>query len=361
MARIAPLLPLFCALSACATLPEPAGGEDNLPNAGAGPFRALVSGEIGNSRSAPNGLTDSRGYGRDVAVVDLDGDPATLGVAAYVAAAVKVNGTSPTRDTPPSVIQRYGALDGRSFDRQALDVLTADAAWEGGVLASPAVIRRDGQFYLYYAAAGGIGLARSSDGMTFTKEPNPVLAPEASGWEQGAAPASPGVVELADGSLRMFYEVTLSGDRTFLGEARSDDGITFTRVGSAPALSPSANDPDAGDAAWDAAGVSSPFPVRAVSGDGRPILRVYYGARDATGERTIGLAARYGDDGPLVRAVSPVFGTTKPLEPREPCVLVFKDFSLLYATEKSSTTSEDPVIAVGVAPATAMLPPPDPK
>jgi hypothetical protein len=106
--------------------------------------------------------------------------------------------------------------------------------------------------------------------------------------------------------------------------------------------------------------VGSPFPVLAVSGDGRPILRLYYGARDSAGHGTVGLAARYGTDGPLERAVSAVFGTTKPLDPREPCVVPFAGFTLLYATEKASTTDTHPVIAVGVAPATATLPPPGP-
>jgi len=55
-----------------------------------------------------------------------------------------------------------------------------------------------------------------------------------------------------------------------------------------------------------------------------------------------------------------VFGTGKPLQPREPCVVAFTGFSLLYATELSATTDKDPAIAVGVAPATAMMPPPMP-
>src|SRR5262245_8857772 len=109
--KLAPLL-LLLALPACATIPEPPGGEKGLPNAGAGPFRALIAGEIGNSRSAPNALTDSRGFARDIAVIDLDGKPDTYDVAGFVAAAVKENGVDPERDTPTKAIVRYGALDG---------------------------------------------------------------------------------------------------------------------------------------------------------------------------------------------------------------------------------------------------------
>ncbi|MFT3772075.1 MAG: hypothetical protein QM820_42255 [Minicystis sp.] len=354
--RLAALL----ALSSCATQPEPPGGEMGLPSAGAGPFRALVTGELGQSRSAPNALTDSRGYARDVAVIDLDGKPDTFEVAGFVAAAVKQNGVDPEPDTPTSTIVRYGAADARSFDRSATVVLTADAPWEGGVVSAPAVVRVDGALWLYYAAAGGIGLARGdAQGMAFTKEAGPVLAPAASGWEAGSVPKSPGVVRLDDGTFRLFYEVALADGSSAIGEASSKDGSSFDRIGDAPALSPSRGASDAGDAPYDGAGVGGPFPMLADSGAGEPILRVYYGAVDTTGKKTIGLAARYGKDEPLQRAVAPVFGTGKPLQPGEPCVLVFTSFALLFVTEQNSTTDEDPAVAAGVAPATAALPPPD--
>jgi hypothetical protein len=357
-----PVLALLGSLTgACATIPEAAGGDEGLPNAGAGPFRALTSAELGNNRSGPNGLTDSRGFARDVAVVDLDGKPDTFDVAAFVAVAVKENGVDPTPASPTGAIQRFGAVDGRSFDRAALVVLTPDAAWEGGVLASPAVVRAGSELFLYYGAAGGIGLARGgADGMSFTKVSGPVLGPSAGGWEAATTPRSPGVVKLADGSFRMFYEVPLPSG-SVLGEARSSDGVSWERMGSGPALGGATRVDDAGDVPYDAGGVGSPFPMLATSADGREILRVYYGATDSMGTKTIGLAARYGTEGALQRGVAPVFGTGKPLGPGEPCVVAFSGFSLLYATELSSTSDKDPAVAVGVAPATAVLPPPMPR
>jgi hypothetical protein len=354
---------LFLALlPACATIPEPPGGETGLPNAGAGPFRALVAGEIGNSRAAPNALSDSQRYGRDAAVVDLDGKPDTYDIAAFVAAAVKENGAKIDRDSPTRAIVRYGAIDGRSFDRTALAVLTPDADWEGGVLSAPAVVRVDGELWLYYAAAGGIGLARGdAQGMAFTKIAGPVLGPASGGWEAGAVPRSPGVVRLADETFRMFYEVPLPNGGAAIGEARSSDGLTFERIGDAPALTPSRSTSDAGDAPYDDAAVGGPFPILADSGDGEPVLRVYYGAISGEGTKTIGLAARYGNDGELKRAGAPVFGTGKPLQPSEPCVVAFDGVTLLFVTQKSSNTSKDPAVAVGLAPATAALPPANPK
>lgn len=349
-------------LAGCATQPEPAGGDVGLPTANSGPFRVLAKGEIGNLRSPPNGLTDTRGYGRDMAVLDLDGKPETLAVVGYVAASIKENNVKPEPDSPTKVIHRYGALDGRSFDREQLVVLEPSAAWEGGIVEGPSVLRVDGEVWLYYAAAGGIGLARgNADGTAFTKEPEAVLGPAGGGWEAGIAPRSPGVVRLANGTFRMFYEVALPGGGSAIGEAGSADGLRFERIGEAPALSPStAAATDGGDPPYDSGGVGGPYPMLSKAGDGEAVLRVYYGATDGQGKRTIGLAARYGNDEALQRAVAPVFGTSKPGNPREPCVVVFKDFTFVYATAEASNSDEDPAVAVGVAPATAKLPPPDP-
>jgi hypothetical protein len=217
-----------------------------------------------------------------------------------------------------------------------------------------------GEVFLYYAAAGGIGLAKSADTHVFTKVSGPVLGPTTSGWENGAVPQSPGVVVLADGSFRMFYAVPMAAGFSFsIGEASSTDGATWTRLGAGPALAP-VGPGDAGGESWDAASVGSPFPQLTVSADGRAILRLFYAARDLTGAQTIGLAARYGTDGPFERASSPVFGTGDTLAPREPCTVAFTGFTLLYATESSSTSDTHPAIAVGVAPATVVLPAPVP-
>jgi hypothetical protein len=356
------LLPLalaaIAALPACATLPESAGGSNGLPSANAGPFRALVASELGGFRVAPNGLEDDNDYGRDPAVIRADDASSSMAVFGYVAAAAEENGQLPVPTSPTRTITRYGALDGRTFDNSALVVLTADQPWEGGLLAAPAVIRVGGELFLYYAAAGGVGLARGTDGTTFTKVTGPVLAPDPTGWEHGAPPASPGVVQLGDGSFRMFYEIAIVPGESAIGEASSSDGVKWTRLGSAPALAPAVGDTDAATAPYDGASVGSPFPMLATSAEGRAILRVYYGATDGSGVRTVGLAARYGTDGALQRAETPVFGSNGTLGPREPCVVAFGDVLLLYVTESADTTDTTPVVAEGVAPATATLPPP---
>jgi len=349
------VLSASAALAGCATLAEGGGGDQDLPNASAGPFRKITAAELGNLRSAPNALDSDETFPRDAAVLDADGDPATLPCFAYVAATLVPEGQKASSAAPPNAIVRYGALDARSFDRAPVTVLEPARSWEKGTVGAPSVLRVGAEVLLYYAAGGGIGLARSPEGETFTAEPEPVLAPVAGGWEAGVAPASPGVVRLADGSFRMFYEAGAA-----IGEAASSDGVAWTRIGTAPALAPSA--PGAADA-YDDAAVGSPFPLLAASEEGRPILRLYYGARNRDGQGVIALAAHFGTDGPFVRAVSPVFGTTDTLGAREPWVTVHDGFTLLFATQRAgrSEAQDHPAIAAGVAPAQLTLPPPDPR
>lgn len=58
-------------------------------------------------------------------------------------------------------------------------VLAADQAWEAGGVASPSVIADGDELVMYYQAGGAspsIGVARSPDGVTWTKASAPVLA-----------------------------------------------------------------------------------------------------------------------------------------------------------------------------------------
>jgi hypothetical protein len=336
------ILVVLCA--SCATLGGGAGGGEALPNAHAGPFRDVRSDELGASRSTPYGLDDGDLRVRDPAIVDDDGDPTTPSVIGFFSANAKKNAP---KDEPPDAILRYEAPDGRSFNRAAEPVLVPDQIWEGDTVGAPAVLREGNELWVYYAAAGGIGLAKSSDGgHMFTKENSPVLNLATSGWDASTAPASPGVTRLPDGNFALFY--TANGA---IGEARSGDGKSWVRLGQV--LTPRGL--GAGDEAYDSARVGGPFPV--VVGD---VLRLYYGAENSAGVRVVGLAARTSDLDGFQRAVAPVYGTAKPLDPGEPCVLVFDTFTLLYAAERGGTSMisrEKPAIAVGVAPATAELPP----
>lgn len=345
---------------ACASLAGGGGGDENLPNAAAGPFREVRSEELGNSRPAPNGLENDDTFPRDIAVLDVDGDPATLPVLGWAAVNLAPPGDDgePSFAAPPNAILRYGANDGRSFDRNPVPVLEAQG--DGDFVASPTVVRHAGEVLLFFDSPEGIALAAGSTPESLARQDTVVLGAAGAGWDAGIVPRRPGVVALAGGALRMFYEVDLGGGRTVIGEAASSDGRSWVRLGAGPVLEP--RPVATGDEAprWDDAAVGAPFPVRDVDETGRTIVGVYHAATDRDGAQVVALAARYGDDGQLERASGPVFGSNSGLDPHEPCVLRFDGFTLLYTTQRASSSdaAAHPAVAIGVAPATATLPAP---
>jgi hypothetical protein len=344
--------------TACATLADAESGGDNLPNAGAGPFRALRSDEVGNLRSAPNVLVDDETFPRDPAILDIDGDLSTPAVVGYFSLTPKVPMTEPDPATPSRAIVRYDALDGRSFQRASLVVLVPEHTWEGASFGAPSVLRVGSEIFLYYAAEGGIGLARTNDGVAFNRLSVPVLGANAdtNTWEKGNPPANPGVVFLDDGTFLMFYDVLVSPGVRKIGEARSKDGLTWERVLPGPALEPRP-DTNPNDPNYDGVSVEAPNPVLGRTSEGRPMLRVYYEAHDALGRRTIGLAARYDvSQGALDRAIGPVFSGS--LGPGQPWVDVRPGYSLLFVTqtEGRSKSEQIPAVAAAISPADAVLP-----
>ncbi|MBW2455299.1 MAG: hypothetical protein JRI68_12345 [Deltaproteobacteria bacterium] len=351
-------------LSACATLADTGGGDVNMPNAAAGPFREIQPTELGNNRVAPYALRDDDDFSRDLTVVDVDGDPATLPAFAYVARVDFDPDEEPDPSAPTNEIVRQTAADGRSLQRQAEVVLTPVDAWEGGTIGAPAGLRVGDEYWLYYAGAGGIGLCTSSDGLSFERvAAGPIFGPSSTGWDQDLVPGSPAVVRLPDGTFQLFYDVSTSAASSSIGEALSTDGINWERRSDGPLLAPSGPSADPERPNLDALSVAAPAVVIGSSSQDRTIQYVYYAAVGETGRRTIALAARYGFEGPLSRGAAPVFGSTGSLEPTEPWVMRYPDFTLLFVTEKAGSTEslDFPAVAIGVAPADITLPAPDPS
>jgi hypothetical protein len=231
-------------------------------------------------------------------------------------------------------------------------VLAADRAWEGTDLAGPSAVRVGPQLWLYYAGAGGVGLAVSDDGLAFTKTGAPVLAPDARvDWET-TPPHAPSVARMPDGSWRMFY-----GAGQSIGEATSADGERWTRSGTGPVLAPGES--------FDAAQVDDPVVLPRITPAGRLQLRVLYTGYDAppgapSRASAVGFAARYEDAGPLSRQAAPVYGGSK--HEAAPALFESAIGSILYAQQDE--TSLDPAkpyaaIAAAFAPESAALPAPD--
>jgi len=108
----------------------------------------------------------------------------------------------------------------------------------GYIAGNGSALWRNGEFLYWYQAGerGGemrIGLARSSDGLHFRKESKPVLdlGPYRS-WDERAV-ADPYVVEF-DGWLYMYYLGQDRAARQRIGLARSRDGVSWTKLRSNP-------------------------------------------------------------------------------------------------------------------------------
>lgn len=340
---------VFCA--ACATLADGGPGLDNPPSSRAGPFRALKVGELGQGRAVPNALDDQKLRQRDLAVVDVDGAPETLLVEGYFVE----NDEGDDEGAPPRRIVRSIARDGRSFAHETSVVLEPTQAWEGGRVGAPSVLATGAARALFYEAEGGLGLARSDDGVTFRAASEPVLDRAAVPWAEGPL-ASPGAVVLPDGSYRLFFHTQSRGE-TVIGVARSDDGSAFEDAGIALT-------PGRGEGVIDFAGVSDPAPIVAESAEGRKIVFLYYAATAADGKRSIGLAARFftgvDDDEVYDKNPQAMFAPSGSLEPRAPAVARFDSVSFLFTTQRKTRDSTELVVVASVSPGNVVLPAVDP-
>jgi hypothetical protein len=357
------------AAGACATLGSPPGGDQGLPSADMGPFRAITTAE--ESNNPPFVLVSTVSQLTEPSALAVDpSDRSSLNVYLY-AVSTPIVGSG----VGPSVIVRSRAEDARSFYGSFGDpkhsappvVLSASLPWEGPSVAGPSVIRVGAAYYLYYAAAGGIGLARSADGLKFEKMPMPVLATDpAASWEI-TAPFAPSVAVLPDGTFDMMYSAGVS-----IGEATSLDGISFTRQDAdpeTPELDPvftplrgAGTVADGAVAPFDTGQVSDPCVLPRVSPAARLVTRVLYTGYDrppGDGARSsaIGFAARYGTTGRLTRQPLPSFSIS--MQEAAPTYVEWAGGELLYVQAHPGPLAPTMYLAIilGVAPPTIMLGP----
>ncbi len=325
-------------LSACATLADGEPGLDATPSANAGPFRLLESGEVGQARVAPNVIDDAVLGLADLSVVA--DEPNSLSVSGFGSARLSDDAGSDVAG-----IARVRAVDGRSFERTAEPALRPREPWEGTFVRSPSAARDpEGALWLAYEAAGGIGLSREEFGGSFDNAASPLLSSLDLGSDE--QPREPGLVFLPDGSLRLFYSLRLPDGRVGVGVASSPDGRELRDHG----LVLVNDEPDSK--------LFSPEAVIGVTPEGREILYVYFATRVGDGRQEIGMAARFleGSGERLERSEVVVYRPKADVDVRQPCVVRWSEFSLLFATQDASAGSDAPVVVAGLAPADALLP-----
>lgn len=171
--------------------------------------------------------------------------------------------------------------DGIAWTKRGRTFSPDPGSWEGDyIAANGSVIEAGGEFRHYYQGARvpRIGLARSADGVSWTRAGDPVLAPGPRGsWDERGV-ADPYVVAFG-GTFYMYYLGQDRARRQRLGVARSADGVHWTKLRSNPVL-------DLGPAgAFDETGLGEPAVWQAHGS-----YWMLYTARDPNEIRRLGLA-----------------------------------------------------------------------
>ena len=140
-----------------------------------------------------------------------------------------------TRDPQMKVQMLAGAVSEGGFERGAWrmladrPILKPDLPWEQDCIEAPTVLRRGETLFMFYAGAYNnapqqIGLARSTDGVTWTRvSDRPFLANGAPGAWNSSESGHPGVFVDEDGTPYLFYQGNDDHGRTWR--------ISFVRLG----------------------------------------------------------------------------------------------------------------------------------
>jgi predicted GH43/DUF377 family glycosyl hydrolase len=198
--------------------------------------------------------------------------------------------------------------DGLNWTRRA-KVLSPESAWEGDYIAANGAALRGDSGFLYWYQAGRlprIGLARSADGVTWTREPAPVLEPGPRGsWDERGV-ADPYVIRQG-GVYYMFYLGQDRARRQRLGVARSADGAVWTKLRANPIL-------ELGEyGAFDENGLGEPAVWYA---NGR--YWMLYTGRDRAENRRMGLASSP-DGAAWKRVPDPIISGAEPWNAKVVC------------------------------------------
>jgi hypothetical protein len=121
------------------------------------------------------------------------------------------------------------------------DQATTPGDWDGAWIASPSVISDGAEFRMWYDGHNldnqvAVGLATSTDGMTWTKSiANPVLVGTPGEWDGGSGEHSSDVIK-EDGIYKMWYEGSADYGVRQTGYATSTNGIDWNKYPGNPVI-----------------------------------------------------------------------------------------------------------------------------
>jgi hypothetical protein len=349
-------------VGACATLASDGDGAANLPSVLSGPFRSLANAYSCDAEGVCTGIDElplgtSDGIAHYPISLELEGPSVLVRGDQQV---VLYAGSGVAR------IERLEATDARTFTG-ATAVVNIDQPYEGDAIGDAAAVDVSvagvASVWLFYAvkpgtskpgSTPGIALARSTDGRlgtAFVKAPAVVFDGSGSkgAWET-EPPRAPSVVQLDDGTFRMFYASGLA-----IGEATSSDGTRFTRLDadpSTPEIDPVFTAaPAATPTPFDVGSVDDPCVDRIVTPAGRTLYRMMYTGRDGAGGIAVGYAGRYGDSGVFDHGAGPVFGPK--VHGHAPAIARFDGYALLYPVQDNDSAD---AIGIAVTPPSLYLP-----
>ena len=298
------LVTIAALVSACSTLGTPASAPGPLPHGGTGQFRALTTNET-TLPASPAGLTVSTGGLAIEDAMSIEGNlfyaaarfhivpPSDAGAMdAGMPMDASVDAATPV-DTnvdagpiaAPSVDwshydarQIYRSTSGASWGfAEGATALSASAAWEGGYVTDPWVLRRaDGRYLLYYSADGGIGVASAAtlDGPWMREGSAPIVATSAAGRPRRPSAISTAGLEGATAAIVVYYEL---GGALHL--ASSGDGVGLHDLGTIPTMPIAARD----DRDGVETSVGAPGAIVVPTPAGRRVVRFYYESRRSNG------------------------------------------------------------------------------
>jgi len=336
---------LFVLLAGCGMIGTESAFPGPVQSSGVGPFRVAFSTETSVELEERPGA--ALATGRAVEKSSL----APSGHLFYAAA--DLLGSPPDRD--PELAEGevdWARFEGRRIYRSApradlgfdegSEVLEASETWEGEGVFDPFLAVVDGRTLLYYAAAGGIGVAEAGDVEgTFTKLPGPIL-------EDARSPA---LLPDPAGGWLLFYTSSEG-----LGVATSSDGLSFTvrEVDVADLL-----DGDGDEDTPHELRAASPTAVLATTPTGREVLRVYFEVVFDDGTRALSMIA--GEDGVTWERLQGYVFQNADESPAAPGVALREEVTVLYFTmpfEQSDAQTRALVAAVAPAHIELADPPP---